>query len=84
MTVAYAEELRGKYIDEIETGMSAVYSKTVTEADIILFAGISGDTNPVHLDEDFANRDRRAKALRGQGGRGHVNRHVAVCLLSRA
>jgi len=54
MSVAYAEELRGKYIEEIETGMSAVYSKTVTEADIILFAGVSGDTNPVHLDEDFA------------------------------
>lgn len=54
MSVAYAEELRGKYIDEIDTGMSAVYSRTVTEADIVLFAGISGDTNPVHLDEEFA------------------------------
>jgi 3-hydroxybutyryl-CoA dehydratase len=54
MSGGYAEELRGKYVDEIDTGMSAVYSKTVTEADIVLFAGISGDTNPVHLDEDFA------------------------------
>ncbi len=54
MSVAYANELRGKYADEIETGMSAVYSKTVTETDIVLFAGLSGDTNPVHLDEDFA------------------------------
>ncbi|WP_346328948.1 MaoC family dehydratase [Iodidimonas sp. SYSU 1G8] len=34
--------------------MSASYAKTVTEADIILFAGISGDTNPVHLNEEFA------------------------------
>lgn len=50
------EELRGKYVDEIEEGMSAVYTKTVTEADIVLFAGISGDTNPVHLDEAFAKQ----------------------------
>jgi 3-hydroxybutyryl-CoA dehydratase len=48
------DELRGKYLDEITEGMSAVFSKTVTEADIVLFAGITGDTNPVHLDEEFA------------------------------
>ena len=48
------DELRGKYLDEISEGMSAVFSKTVTEADIVLYAGISGDTNPLHLNEDFA------------------------------
>lgn len=48
------DELRGKYIDEISEGMTAVFSKTVTEADIVLFAGVSGDTNPVHLDEEYA------------------------------
>ena len=48
------DELRGKYLDEITEGMTAVFSKTVTEADIVLFAGITGDTNPVHLDEEFA------------------------------
>jgi 3-hydroxybutyryl-CoA dehydratase len=48
------EELRGKYLEEIGEGMTAVFSKTVTEADIVLFAGITGDTNPVHLDEEFA------------------------------
>src|SRR5215813_14647427 len=47
-------ETRGRYVDEIDAGMTAVFTKTVTEADIVLFAGISGDTNPVHLDEDFA------------------------------
>ncbi|MGB1541621.1 MAG: MaoC/PaaZ C-terminal domain-containing protein, partial [Cycloclasticus sp.] len=29
-------------------------SKTVTEADIILFAGITGDFNPAHIDEEYA------------------------------
>ena len=48
------DELRGKYLDEISEGMTAVFSKTVTEADIVLFAGITGDTNPVHLNEEFA------------------------------
>ena len=48
------DELRGKYLDEISEGMTAVFSKTVTEADIVLYAGITGDTNPVHLDEEFA------------------------------
>ncbi len=48
------EEQRGKYLEEINEGMTAVFSKTVTEADIVLFAGITGDTNPVHLDEESA------------------------------
>jgi 3-hydroxybutyryl-CoA dehydratase len=52
--MARGEELRGKYVDELSEGMSAIFTKTVTEADIVLFAGISGDTNPVHLDEQFA------------------------------
>ena len=36
--------------------MTAVYAKTVTDADIVMFAGISGDTNPVHLDDLFADQ----------------------------
>ncbi len=46
--------LHGYYIEDIAVGMSAEYSKTVTDADIKLFADISGDTNPVHLNQDFA------------------------------
>lgn len=49
-----ADELHGKYVDEITEGMTAVYTHTVTEADILMFAGVSGDTNPVHLDEEYA------------------------------
>src|SRR3546814_10430641 len=36
--------------------MTAVFAKTVTDADITMFAGISGDTNPVHLDQSFAEK----------------------------
>lgn len=41
------------YIDELQAGMSATIGKTVTDADIVLFAGVSTDINAVHLDEEF-------------------------------
>ena len=41
------------HIDQLHPGMSASLAKTVTEADIILFAGISTDVNPAHLDEEY-------------------------------
>lgn len=47
-------ELHGYYLEDLEVGMSASYAKTVTEADVVLFAGISGDDNPVHINEEFA------------------------------
>ena len=40
--------------DEITIGQSAEYSKAVTEADIQMFAAVSGDVNPLHLDPEFA------------------------------
>ena len=41
------------YIDELQPGMSATIGKTITDADIVMFAGVSTDTNAVHLDEEF-------------------------------
>ncbi len=52
MTIA--EELHGYYLEDLRVGMSAVFGKTITEADIQSFAGVSGDTNPLHLHDDFA------------------------------
>lgn len=40
--------------DELEVGQTASYSKTVEERDILLFAALSGDHNPVHLDAEYA------------------------------
>jgi 3-hydroxybutyryl-CoA dehydratase len=48
------EELHGYYLEDLQVGMTDSYAKTVTDADIVMFAGISGDTNPVHLNQDFA------------------------------
>lgn len=47
--------LLGYAFEDLQTGMSEVYGKTVTEADVVLFAGISGDINPVHLNHEFAS-----------------------------
>lgn len=40
--------------DALEVGQTASYSKTVEERDIQLFAALSGDRNPVHLDAEYA------------------------------
>ncbi len=49
-------EKHGYYLEDLSVGMTAIFAKTVTDADIVMFAGISGDTNPVHLDANFANK----------------------------
>ena len=46
---------QGYFIGDLSIGMREDYSRTVTDRDILTFAGISGDTNPVHLDPDFAS-----------------------------
>ncbi|WP_319406408.1 MaoC family dehydratase [uncultured Desulfosarcina sp.] len=44
----------GKTFDQLNIGDSDRFSKTVTDADIYLFAGVTGDLNPAHIDEAYA------------------------------
>jgi 3-hydroxybutyryl-CoA dehydratase len=44
----------GKTIDQLSVGQSAEFAKTVTETDIYLYAGITGDFNPAHVNETYA------------------------------
>lgn len=44
----------GKTFDELAVGDTDRFSKTVTDADIYLFAGVTGDLNPAHIDETYA------------------------------
>jgi len=44
----------GKTFDELKVGDLDRFSKTVTDADIYLFAGVTGDLNPAHIDESYA------------------------------
>ena len=50
-------------IDEIRIGMKASYTQTITDADIKAFAGISGDRNPAHLDEEYAKNSRYKRRI---------------------
>ena len=51
----FREDLGGYCLEDLSVGMSARYARTVTEADIVLFAGVSGDCNPVHMNEIYAS-----------------------------
>lgn len=46
--------LEGHTFDDLEVGQSASYRRTVSASDVVGFAEISGDRNPVHLSEHFA------------------------------
>lgn len=46
--------MQGKTITEINVGEMASFTKTVTEADICSFAGVTGDMNPVHINSEYA------------------------------
>ena len=48
---------------DIEVGMEVSYSQTITDADIKAFSGISGDKNPVHMDEEYAEKSRYKKRI---------------------
>ena len=47
-------QLNGYDVEDLRVGMSASFSKTITEADLVLFAGVSGDNNAMHVNEEFA------------------------------
>jgi 3-hydroxybutyryl-CoA dehydratase len=46
--------VKGKTCREMNIGDKAEFSKSITEADLIMFAGITGDMNPVHINQEFA------------------------------
>jgi 3-hydroxybutyryl-CoA dehydratase len=52
------ERLEGLTIDQLEVGQTAEFTKTITEADVYAFAGITGDFNPVHVDQVAAEASR--------------------------
>ena len=47
-------QLKSYTLDELPVGKKATYTRTITEQDIVLFAVVSGDINPLHLDPEFA------------------------------
>lgn len=52
--LSLGEMLQKKSFVEVKVGEKTSFCKTISEAEIALFAGISGDFNPVHVDREFA------------------------------
>ena len=46
--------MQGYTIDEMEIGQKATFSKTISESDVYMFAGVTGDVNPAHVNEAYA------------------------------
>lgn len=44
--------------EDLRVGDAETFSKTITETDVALFAGVSGDTYPLHLDAEYAKTTR--------------------------
>lgn len=53
----------GKTVHDMKVGDSAEFSKTVTETDIYVLAGITGDFNPAHVDEQYASKTHFKKRI---------------------
>jgi 3-hydroxybutyryl-CoA dehydratase len=49
---------RSKDFSSFAIGDAVTFSKTITEADVLLFAGVSGDTYPLHVDAEYAKTTR--------------------------
>jgi len=65
----------------IETGDKASYRRTVTEADIAMFAGATGDTNPYHFDELYASKGRFGKRIaHGMLASGYISTVLGTML----
>ena len=46
--------MKGKTIEELKVGDTARFSKTISESDVYMFAGVTGDLNPAHVNEEYA------------------------------
>ena len=49
---------QGKTIDQLNIGEKASLTKQITESDVLRFAEVTGDRNPIHLDPEYASKTR--------------------------
>lgn len=72
-----AYKMRGKTYDEFNVGDEfTTASRTITEGDVVTFAGLSGDFNPIHIDKEFAEKT----PLKGRVAHGILIASVATGL----
>src|SRR3972149_5895511 len=72
---------KGKFIDEIEIGDSAQISQTITETVINDFAKATGDFNPIHLDQTYAEKTQfKGRIAHGALSIGYISSVLANLL----
>lgn len=70
----------GRFFEEFEPGETfTTAARTITEGDVSLFAGLSGDYNPLHVDEETARRT----PLKGRIAHGVLTLAIATGQVSR-
>ena len=68
-------------IADVQIGDCEVWTRTITEADVVLYAGLIGDRGPLHLDEEFARNTRfGARVSYGMMGGGYIGATLAQLL----
>jgi 3-hydroxybutyryl-CoA dehydratase len=55
--------MKEKQMRDLEIGQKATFIKTLTEADITLFAGLTGDFNRIHVDQEYAKSTQYGKRI---------------------
>jgi 3-hydroxybutyryl-CoA dehydratase len=71
----------GYFFEDLEIGQKATSSRTVTEADILMFGAASGDMNPVHFDAQFAASSRFGERIaHGMLTASHVSALIGMRL----
>lgn len=64
----------GYYLEDLTIGMESSYEKTITSKDIEAFAAVTGDTNPIHLDSEYAaNTPFKARIAHGMMSAGLIS-----------
>ena len=73
--------MKGKTYDQIEVGESATQTRTVTEADVVMFGGVTGDLNPAHMNEVYASASPfKGRIAHGMLGAGYISAVLGMTL----
>jgi len=73
--------MKGLTMEQISVGQSASFTKTITETDVYMFAGVTGDLNPAHLNEEYAkNTMFKGRIAHGMLGAGLISAVLGMYL----
>jgi 3-hydroxybutyryl-CoA dehydratase len=73
--------MNGLFLEDLKVGQQAMFGRTVTDADILAYAGVSGDTNPIHLHDGFARTTRFGQRIaHGMLSAGYISTVIGTKL----